>query len=176
MILITAFKLDMTKLLCAERLVRRRTNIVWIRRVQVKPMSWIFWKKEKTLGGRILNWIAWLVMLQMNLGQRRDCWQAWWTRWVSLMIYFSIWGIFQDTGQGLKGVDSITERYNLRVVYGPLYRLFKVIDPKFNIAIELTAGNGSSTCSNYLSLTCFQLIPCRSRHRRNSFQGAWCNA
>src|SRR6266545_721982 len=58
----------------------------------------------------------------------------------------------QDTGQGLKAVDSIAERYNLRGVYGPLYRLFEVTDPKFNIAIELTAGNRSSTCSNYLSV------------------------
>lgn len=26
-------------------------------------------------------------------------------------------------------------------VYGPLYRLFEVTDEKFNIAVELTAGN-----------------------------------
>ncbi|KAF8148188.1 structural maintenance of chromosome protein 3 [Crassisporium funariophilum] len=47
----------------------------------------------------------------------------------------------KDTGQGLRAVDSITERYNLAGVYGPLYRLFEVTDPKFNIAAELTAGN-----------------------------------
>ncbi|KAF9524116.1 structural maintenance of chromosome protein 3 [Crepidotus variabilis] len=47
----------------------------------------------------------------------------------------------KDTNQGLKAVDSIAERYNLRGVYGPLYRLFDVPDPKYNIAIELTAGN-----------------------------------
>ncbi|KAF8191692.1 structural maintenance of chromosome protein 3 [Pholiota molesta] len=47
----------------------------------------------------------------------------------------------KDTGQGLKAVDSIAERYNLPGVYGPLYRLFEVADPKFNTAVELTAGN-----------------------------------
>ncbi|EFI27235.1 hypothetical protein CC1G_15063 [Coprinopsis cinerea okayama7 len=47
----------------------------------------------------------------------------------------------KDTGQGLRAVDSIAERYNLTGVYGPLYRLFEVTDPKFNIAVELTAGN-----------------------------------
>ena len=38
-------------------------------------------------------------------------------------------------------MDGIAERYNLQGVYGPLYRLFEVEDPKFNIATELTAGN-----------------------------------
>lgn len=47
----------------------------------------------------------------------------------------------KDTGQGLKAVDAITERYRLRGVYGPLYRLFEVADPRYNIAVELTAGN-----------------------------------
>ncbi|TFK22913.1 RecF/RecN/SMC protein [Coprinopsis marcescibilis] len=47
----------------------------------------------------------------------------------------------KDTGQGLRAVDSIAERYGLAGVYGPLYRLFEVSDPKFNIAVELTAGN-----------------------------------
>ncbi|KAF8975464.1 hypothetical protein BDQ17DRAFT_1441510 [Cyathus striatus] len=47
----------------------------------------------------------------------------------------------KDTGQGLRAVDSIAERYKLDGVYGPLYRLFEVVDPKFNIAVELTAGN-----------------------------------
>ncbi|TFK38980.1 structural maintenance of chromosome protein 3 [Crucibulum laeve] len=47
----------------------------------------------------------------------------------------------KDTGQGLRAVDSIAERYGLEGVYGPLYRLFEVTDPKFNIAVELTAGN-----------------------------------
>ncbi|KAF5360848.1 hypothetical protein D9756_004551 [Leucocoprinus leucothites] len=47
----------------------------------------------------------------------------------------------KDTGQGLRAVDSIAERYTLKGVYGPLYRLFEVVDPKYNIATELTAGN-----------------------------------
>ncbi|KAF5340619.1 hypothetical protein D9611_007366 [Ephemerocybe angulata] len=47
----------------------------------------------------------------------------------------------KDTGQGLRAVDAIAERYNLPGVYGPLYRLFEVSDPKFNTAVELTAGN-----------------------------------
>lgn len=47
----------------------------------------------------------------------------------------------QDTGQGLRAVDSIAERYGLSGVYGPLYRLFEVLDPMYNIAVELTAGN-----------------------------------
>lgn len=38
-------------------------------------------------------------------------------------------------------MDGIADRYNLQGVYGPLYRLFEVEDPKFNIATELTAGN-----------------------------------
>ncbi|KAF8636227.1 hypothetical protein AX17_003713 [Amanita inopinata Kibby_2008] len=47
----------------------------------------------------------------------------------------------KDTGQGLRAVDKIKERYNLEGVYGPLYRLFDVVDPKFNTAVEQTAGN-----------------------------------
>ncbi|KAJ3747632.1 structural maintenance of chromosome protein 3 [Lentinula detonsa] len=47
----------------------------------------------------------------------------------------------KDTGMGLRAVDKIAERYHLPGVYGPLYRLFEVTDHKFNIAIELTAGN-----------------------------------
>lgn len=54
-------------------------------------------------------------------------------------IYISSSG--QDTGQGLRAVDNIAERYNLSGVYGPLYRLFEVVDHKYNIAAELTAGN-----------------------------------
>jgi structural maintenance of chromosome 3 (chondroitin sulfate proteoglycan 6) len=48
---------------------------------------------------------------------------------------------FQDTGTGLRAVDSIAERLNSDGVYGPLYRLFEVTDVKFNTAVELTAGN-----------------------------------
>ncbi|KAK7466460.1 Structural maintenance of chromosomes protein 3 [Stygiomarasmius scandens] len=47
----------------------------------------------------------------------------------------------KDTGSGLRAVDRIAERYRLHGVYGPLYRLFEVTDPKFSIAVELTAGN-----------------------------------
>lgn len=42
---------------------------------------------------------------------------------------------------GLRAIDKIAERHNLVGVYGPLYRLFTVTDQKFNIAVELTAGN-----------------------------------
>jgi len=42
---------------------------------------------------------------------------------------------------GLSAVDKIAERHGLDGVYGPLYRLFEVTDQKFNIAVELTAGN-----------------------------------
>ena len=42
---------------------------------------------------------------------------------------------------GLRAVDGIAERLKLQGVYGPLYRLFEIADPKFNIAVELTAGN-----------------------------------
>ncbi|KAJ7172679.1 structural maintenance of chromosome protein 3 [Mycena filopes] len=47
----------------------------------------------------------------------------------------------KDTGSGLGAVDKIAERYKLEGVYGPLYRLFEITDQKFNIAVELTAGN-----------------------------------
>ncbi|KIK63824.1 hypothetical protein GYMLUDRAFT_40909 [Collybiopsis luxurians FD-317 M1] len=47
----------------------------------------------------------------------------------------------KDTGMGLRAVDKIAERHHLSGVYGPLYRLFEVTDHKFNIAVELTAGN-----------------------------------
>ncbi|CAK5264291.1 unnamed protein product [Mycena citricolor] len=47
----------------------------------------------------------------------------------------------KDTGLGLSSVDKIAERFNLGGVYGPLYRLFEITDHKFNIAVELTAGN-----------------------------------
>ncbi|TFY63618.1 hypothetical protein EVG20_g6252 [Dentipellis fragilis] len=47
----------------------------------------------------------------------------------------------KDTGTGLRAVNSITERHHIDGVYGPLYRLFEITDNKFNIAVELTAGN-----------------------------------
>ncbi|KAK2465769.1 hypothetical protein APHAL10511_002313 [Amanita phalloides] len=47
----------------------------------------------------------------------------------------------KDTGMGLRAVDRIKDAHGLGGVYGPLYRLFEVIDPKFNTAIEQTAGN-----------------------------------
>ncbi|KAF7295090.1 Structural maintenance of chromosomes protein [Mycena indigotica] len=47
----------------------------------------------------------------------------------------------KDTGVGLGAVDKIAERNNIPGVYGPLYRLFEITDQKYNIAIELTAGN-----------------------------------
>jgi structural maintenance of chromosome 3 (chondroitin sulfate proteoglycan 6) len=47
----------------------------------------------------------------------------------------------QDTGSGLRAVDKIAQRLNLRGVYGPLYRLCEIPDPKYNTAVELTAGN-----------------------------------
>ncbi|CAA7266004.1 unnamed protein product [Cyclocybe aegerita] len=43
--------------------------------------------------------------------------------------------------QALKAVDSIAERYNPGGVCDPLYRPFEVVDPKLNMAVELTAGN-----------------------------------
>lgn len=49
---------------------------------------------------------------------------------------------------GLRAVDSIAERYGLDGVYGPLYRLFDVTDQKFNIAVELTAGNRQAHLSH----------------------------
>lgn len=51
---------------------------------------------------------------------------------------------------GLKAVDSIADRYKLNGVYGPLYRLFEITDQKFNIAIELTAGNRSVSSLRFL--------------------------
>ncbi|KAH9935363.1 RecF/RecN/SMC protein [Fomitopsis serialis] len=47
----------------------------------------------------------------------------------------------KDTGSGLRAVDRIIERHNMDGVYGPLYRLFEIPDDKYNIAVELTAGN-----------------------------------
>lgn len=47
----------------------------------------------------------------------------------------------KDTGNGLRAVDQISQRYQLEGVYGPLYRLFKIDDETFNIAVETTAGN-----------------------------------
>ncbi|KAF9513886.1 hypothetical protein BS47DRAFT_1343707 [Hydnum rufescens UP504] len=46
----------------------------------------------------------------------------------------------KDTGSGLQAVDRIAERLQLDGVYGPLYRLFEVVDQNYNTAIELTAG------------------------------------
>ncbi|TCD64165.1 Structural maintenance of chromosomes protein 3 [Steccherinum ochraceum] len=46
----------------------------------------------------------------------------------------------KDTGTGLRAVEEIAERHNMDGVYGPLYKLFKILDDKFNIAVELTAG------------------------------------
>ncbi|TFY79932.1 hypothetical protein EWM64_g4080, partial [Hericium alpestre] len=47
----------------------------------------------------------------------------------------------KDTGTGLRAVDTIAQRLGIDGVYGPLYRLFEITDPKFNTAVELTAGN-----------------------------------
>ncbi|KAI0371167.1 structural maintenance of chromosome protein 3 [Pilatotrama ljubarskyi] len=48
----------------------------------------------------------------------------------------------KDTGTGLRAIDRIVaERAGFDGVYGPLYRLFEITDDKFNIAVELTAGN-----------------------------------
>jgi chromosome segregation ATPase len=68
---------------------------------------------------------------------------------------------FQDTGTGLRAVDSIAERLKSDGVYGPLYRLFEVTDVKFNTAVELTAGNrlDSLKYSRSSLLTTFQLVP-----------------
>lgn len=54
---------------------------------------------------------------------------------------FLITYLAQDTGSGMRAVDKIAAKHGLEGVYGPLYRLFDVVDPKFNVAIELTAGN-----------------------------------
>ncbi|KZO92322.1 structural maintenance of chromosome protein 3 [Calocera viscosa TUFC12733] len=48
----------------------------------------------------------------------------------------------RDTGSGLRAVDQIAQRLKLSGVYGPLYRLFEVLDPiTYNTAVEVTAGN-----------------------------------
>ncbi|RPD78154.1 structural maintenance of chromosome protein 3 [Lentinus tigrinus ALCF2SS1-7] len=49
----------------------------------------------------------------------------------------------KDTGNGLRSIDRIvaSDPHKYEGVYGPLYRLFETTDDKFNIAIELTAGN-----------------------------------
>lgn len=47
----------------------------------------------------------------------------------------------KDTGMGLKAIDKIVEQHGIEGVYGPLYRLFEIEDHKFNVAVELTAGN-----------------------------------
>ena len=47
----------------------------------------------------------------------------------------------KDTGMGLRAVDKIRDRHGLDGVSGPLFRLFEVTDPRFNTAIEQTAGN-----------------------------------
>ena len=52
----------------------------------------------------------------------------------------------KDTGMGLRAVDKIKERDGLDGVYGPLFRLFEVTDPRFNTAIEQTAGNRCDFC------------------------------
>jgi structural maintenance of chromosome 3 (chondroitin sulfate proteoglycan 6) len=47
----------------------------------------------------------------------------------------------QDTGSGLRAIDSIAERPGFEGVYGPLYRLFNVASEEYNLAVEHTAGN-----------------------------------
>src|SRR5688572_11717130 len=49
--------------------------------------------------------------------------------------------VSQDTGTGLRAVDRIARQLKLEGVYGPLYRLFEITDSRFNMAVELTAGN-----------------------------------
>ncbi|GJJ08490.1 hypothetical protein Clacol_002708 [Clathrus columnatus] len=50
----------------------------------------------------------------------------------------------KDTGSGLRAVDKIAARLNLKGVYGPMYRLCEIPDAKYNTAVELTAVNGVS--------------------------------
>ncbi|KAJ7285644.1 structural maintenance of chromosome protein 3 [Mycena rebaudengoi] len=104
-------------------------------------------KKVKDLGEEI----AGLKEKQAELGEKRkDLWRED-TKLESLVVRAanemksaerSLAGMMdKDTGLGLSAVDKIAERYGLDGVYGPLYRLFEVTDQKFNIAVELTAGN-----------------------------------
>jgi structural maintenance of chromosome 3 (chondroitin sulfate proteoglycan 6) len=77
----------------------------------------------------------------------------------------------KDTGMGLRAVDRISERPGFEGVYGPLYKLFEITDDKFNIAVELTAGNRrvlyerECDCTNEPD----QSIPCRCGRRSNGF-------
>ena len=81
-------------------------------------------------------------MLKNNLERLSEILLVLWTRQVLLEIIwvYSLMPISQDTGSGLQAVDRIAERLQLDGVYGPLYRLFEVIDQNYNTAVELTAG------------------------------------
>ncbi|KAH8832599.1 RecF/RecN/SMC [Flagelloscypha sp. PMI_526] len=46
----------------------------------------------------------------------------------------------KDTGMGLRAIDKISETHNIPGIHGPLYRLFKVENEVYNMAVELTAG------------------------------------
>ena len=48
----------------------------------------------------------------------------------------------------MRSIDRIaaSDPHSYEGVYGPLYRLFEVTDDKFNIAVELTAGNRYVDC------------------------------
>jgi hypothetical protein len=66
---------------------------------------------------------------------------------------------------GLRAVDKIVERHGLDGVYGPLYRLFEVADPNFNLAVELTAGNRQVfSWKLYCANAAFQFVSRRCGH------------
>ncbi|KAJ6623432.1 RecF/RecN/SMC [Mycena sp. CBHHK59/15] len=99
----------------------------------------------------LLEEIAGLKEKQAELGEKRkDLWRED-TKLDSLVVRAAnemknaerqLAGMMdKDTGLGLGAVDKIAQRHGLKGVYGPLYRLFEITDQKFNIAVELTAGN-----------------------------------
>ncbi|OUM60886.1 hypothetical protein PIROE2DRAFT_66443 [Piromyces sp. E2] len=47
----------------------------------------------------------------------------------------------RNQSNGIQNIQNIVERHNIQGVYGPLYSLFKIIHERYNVPVEVVAGN-----------------------------------
>ncbi|KAG4101938.1 chromosome segregation protein sudA (DA-box protein sudA) [Neocallimastix lanati (nom. inval.)] len=47
----------------------------------------------------------------------------------------------RNQSNGIQNIQTIVEKHNIQGVYGPLYSLFKIIHERYNVPVEVVAGN-----------------------------------